>query len=211
MKNYKDPDKIYDIMNTTQSNYSNMLKRLQSKKTFSNFVITYYSISLIVYSLTAEFYSDIFDVKLSSYFNIILSVVVLTYSLIITNAKYSERIQAAEKVLNEVKAKKRMLTKDTVKDVSIEYEKIMSKAEYRSEIDFFRTLKQKCKKYRVRWYRWNKGSEWSGIKLEEVERMQEYLGENFPIIQQIKIVFSYVWQGVIIGIPIVIFVFCFWK
>lgn len=149
MKNYKDPDKIYDIMNTTQSNYSNMLKRLQSKKTFSNFVITYYSISLIVYSLTAEFYSDIFDVKLSSYFNIILSVVVLTYSLIITNAKYSERIQAAEKVLNEVKAKKRMLTKDTVKDVSIEYEKIMSKAEYRSEIDFFRTLKQKCKKYGV--------------------------------------------------------------
>lgn len=211
MKNYKDPDKIYDIMNTTQSNYSNMLKRLQSKKTFSNFVITYYSISLIVYSLTAEFYSDIFDVKLSSYFNIILSVVVLTYSLIITNAKYSERIQAAEKVLNEVKAKKRMLTKDTVKDVSIEYEKIMSKAEYRSEIDFFRTLKQKCKKYGVHWYRWNKGFEWDGIKLEEVERMQEYLGENFPIIQQIKIVFGYVWQGVIIGIPIVIFVFCFWK
>lgn len=41
--------------------------------------------------------------------------------------------------------------------------------------------------------------------------MQEYLGENFPIIQQIKIVFGYVWQGVIIGIPIVIFVFCFWK
>lgn len=211
MKNYKDPDKIYDIMNTTQSNYSNMLKRLQSKKTFSNFVITYYSISLIVYSLTAEFYSDIFDVKLSSYFNIILSVVVLTYSLIITNAKYSERIQAAEKVLNEVKAKKRMLTEDTVKDVSIEYEKIMSKAEYRSEIDFFRTLKQKCKKYRVRWYRWNKESEWSDIKLEEVQRMQEYLGENFPIIQQIKIVFGYVWQGAIIGIPIVIFVFCFWK
>ena len=102
MKNYKNTD----IMNTTQSNYSNMLKRLQSKKTFSNFVITYYSIALIVYSLTAEFYSDIFDVKLSSYFNIILSVVVLTYSLIITNAKYSERIQAAEKVLNEVKAKK---------------------------------------------------------------------------------------------------------
>lgn len=104
-----------------------------------------------------------------------------------------------------------MLTKDTVKDVSIEYEKIMSKAEYRSEIDFFRTLKQKCKKYGVHWYRWNKGFEWDGIKLEEVERMQEYLGENFPIIQQIKIVFGYVWQGVIIGIPIVIFVFCFWK
>lgn len=92
-KDYNDKKKMYDIMNTTQSNYSNMLKRLQSRKSFSNFVITYYSIALIVYSLTAEFFPEVFDVKLSSYFNIILSIVVLTYSLIITNAKYSERIQ----------------------------------------------------------------------------------------------------------------------
>lgn len=106
-KNYDDINKIYDIMNTTQSNYSNMLKRLKEKKAFSNFIITYYSIALIVYSLTAEFFTDIFDEKISSYFNIILSVVVLTYSLIITNAKYSERIQIAERVMNEVKSKKR--------------------------------------------------------------------------------------------------------
>lgn len=59
-----------------------------------------------MYSLTAEFFTDIFDEKISSYFNIILSVVVLTYSLIITNAKYSERIQIAERVMNEVKSKK---------------------------------------------------------------------------------------------------------
>ena len=43
-KNYDDINKIYDIMNTTQSNYSNMLKRLKEKKAFSNFIITYYSI-----------------------------------------------------------------------------------------------------------------------------------------------------------------------
>ena len=28
-KNYNDKNKMYDIMNTTQSNYSNMLKRLR--------------------------------------------------------------------------------------------------------------------------------------------------------------------------------------
>lgn len=39
-KNYDDINKIYDIMNTTQSNYSNMLKRLKEKKAFSNFIIT---------------------------------------------------------------------------------------------------------------------------------------------------------------------------
>ena len=59
-------------MNTTQSNYSNMLKRLQIRKSFSNFVITDYSITLIVYTLTAEFLPDKFNTELSDYFNIIL-------------------------------------------------------------------------------------------------------------------------------------------
>lgn len=111
-KNYNDKNKMYNIMNTTQSNYSNMLKRLQIRKSFSNFVITDYSITLIVYTLTAEFLPDKFNTELSDYFNIILSIVVLTYSLIITNAKCSDCIQATERVLNEVKAKKRELTED---------------------------------------------------------------------------------------------------
>ena len=112
IKDYNDKNKMYDIMNTTQSNYSNMLKRLQRKKSFSNFVISYYSIALIVYSLTAVFFPEVFDEKLSSYFNIILSIVVLTYSLIITNAKYSERIQAAEWIMNEVKARNMQTSSD---------------------------------------------------------------------------------------------------
>ena len=111
-KNYNDKNKMYNIMNTIQNNYSNMLKRLQIRKSFSNFVITDYSITLIVYTLTAEFLPDKFNIELSDYFNIILSIVVLTYSLIITNAKCSDCIQATERVLNEVKAKKRELTDD---------------------------------------------------------------------------------------------------
>ena len=46
-------DRMYDRMEITQCNYDNMLKRLLRKKQFSNFVITYYSIALIIYSLTA--------------------------------------------------------------------------------------------------------------------------------------------------------------
>ena len=34
-KDYNTREKMYDIMNTTQSNYSNMLKRLQRRKMFS--------------------------------------------------------------------------------------------------------------------------------------------------------------------------------
>lgn len=207
-KNYNDKNKMYDIMNTTQSNYSNMLKRLQIRKSFSNFVITYYSITLIVYTLTAEFFPDKFSTELSNYFNIILSIVVLTYSLIITNAKYSERIQAAERVLNEVKAKKRELTEGNVAEKRKEYENIMSKAEYRSEIDFFRTLKQKCKKNDVCWLRYKKGLE----KMEdrdEADKLKEYLSENFPLTQQLKIFLQYVGEGIIVIIPIFIFILCF--
>ncbi|MBC5651078.1 SLATT domain-containing protein [Blautia segnis] len=207
-KNYNDKNKMYDIMNTTQSNYSNMLKRLQIRKSFSNFVITYYSITLIVYTLTAEFFPDKFNTELSNYFNIILSIVVLTYSLIITNAKYSERIQAAERVLNEVKAKKRELTEGNVAEKRKEYENIMSKAEYRSEIDFFRTLKQKCKKNDVCWLRYKKGLE----KMEdrdEADKLKEYLSENFPLTQQLKIFLQYVGEGIIVIIPIFIFILCF--
>ena len=207
-KNYNDKNKMYNIMNTTQSNYSNMLKRLQIRKSFSNFVITYYSITLIVYTLTAEFFPDKFNTELSNYFNIILSIVVLTYSLIITNAKYSERIQAAERILNEVKAKKRELTEGNVAEKRKEYENIMSKAAYRSEIDFFRTLKQKCKKNDVCWLRYKKGLE----KMEdrdEADKLKEYLSENFPLTQQLKIFLQYVGEGIIVIIPIFIFILCF--
>lgn len=136
-KNYNDKSKVYDIMNTTQSNYSNMLKRLQLEKSFSNFVITYYSIALIVYSLTAVFFSNIFDEKLASYFNIILSIVVLTYSLIITNAKYSERIQAAERVMNDVKAKKRELTDENEKRNVKNMKKLCPKQNTDQKLIFF--------------------------------------------------------------------------
>lgn len=205
--NYNSKDKMYDIMNTTQSNYSNMLKRLQWKKVFSNFVITYYSIWLIVYSLTAEFYPQKFDTKLSSYFNIILSIVVLTYSIIVGNAKYSERLQAAEKVLNEVKAKKREITDDNVQQKRAEYDNIMQKAEYRSELDFFRTIKQKCRENNVKWYRYKK--ELANTTNEELKKLNNYLSENFPLTQQLKIILSYLWDIIIIIAPVVLFVICF--
>lgn len=205
-----DIDKVRDIMDTTQSNYANMLKRLSLKKNFSNFTITYYSIALIIYSLTAEFFPDIFDVKLSSYFNIILSIVVLTYSLIITNANYAERIHSAEKVLNDVKAKKRDLTEENVDEKRKEYDEIMSKAEYRTDIDFFRTLKQKCKQNDICWFFSKSGI--NKLKKEdedEAKKLKGYLSENFPLTQQIAIVLQYLWGMVIVAIPVTLFIICF--
>lgn len=206
---YNNKDKIYDIMNMTQSNYSNMLKRLESKKIFSNFTITYYSIGLITFSLTAEFYPSKFDVKLSSYFNIILSIVMLTYSLIISSSRYPERIQAAQAVLNEIKAKKREITDDNVREKREEYEAIMENAEYRSEIDFFRTIKQRCREKDVRWYRYKEDLK-KDLKIDDVElkRLNNYLSENFPLTQQMKIVLLYLWDAVIVMTPVFLFVLC---
>ena len=154
------------------------------------------------------FFPEVFDEKLSSYFNIILSIVVLTYSLIITNAKYSERIQAAERIMNEVKARKRELTDDNVAEKRREYEEVISKAEYRSEVDFFRTLKQKCKKNNIRLchYRQDLGEM---TDREETKKLKEYLSENFPLTQQIKIIAQHIWEGIIILVPAVIFIVCF--
>lgn len=207
---YNSKDKIYDIMNTTQSNYSNMLKRLQSKKIFSNFTITYYSIGLITFSLTAEFYPGRFDAKLSSYFNIILSIVMLTYSLIISSARYPERLQSAQAVLNEIKAKKREITDDNVQEKREEYEAIMENAEYRSEIDFFRTIKQRCREKGVRWYRYKEDLNKKGLEIDDVEskRLNNYLSENFPLTQQMKIVLLYLWDAVIVMTPVFLFILC---
>lgn len=211
-KDYNSKEKMYDIMNITQSNYSNMLKRLDGKKNFSNFVITYYSIALIVYSLTGEFFPEYFNVRLSSYFNIILSVVVLVYSLIASNAKYSERARAAERILNAVKTKKRELDDGDVTKKREEYEKIMMGAEYRSELDFFKTLKQRCRENDIRWYLYKKDIKKikeDDKRYDEAQKLNNYLSENFPISQEARIIFLRIWEGIIILVPAILFLVCF--
>lgn len=92
-----------------------------------------------------------------------------------------------------------------------EYDEIMLGAEYRAEVDFFKTIKQICKENDVKWY-WYKGD----IKKlrengneEEAEKLNNYLSENFPISQQIKIIVSYLRDAMIIIIPLLLFLLCF--
>lgn len=215
MKEYN-KDKIFDIMETTQCNYSNMMKRLLRKKKFSEFVLVFYSISLIVYPLTSEFFSCSFDAKLSNYFGIILSIVTLAYSLINGSAKYAERIDGAEKVLNSVKTLKRNLTDDNLEKIKADYEKLMEKAEYRDDVDFFRTVKQKCNELGIKWCKYksdikdkeskcNQKTENNG----EYKKLNNYLSEISPFIQQCKIIFEFVWYALVFAIPIALFFVCF--
>ena len=54
-------DKYYRIMDRTQSNYANQLKRISKDAKRSDFILIYYSMALIVYALSAEFYPGLFD------------------------------------------------------------------------------------------------------------------------------------------------------
>lgn len=214
MKEYN-KEKIFDIMETTQCNYSNMMKRLLRKKKFSEFVLVFYSISLIVYPLTSEFFSQSFDGKRSNYFGIILSVVTLAYSLINGSAKYAERIDGAEKVLNSVKTLKRNLTDENIKEIKEDYESLMEKAEYRDDVDFFRTVKQKCNELGIKWYKYKddiekKENRCNDEMNKDFIRLNNYLSEISPLVQQCKIIFEFVWYVLVFAVPVVLFYICFY-
>ena len=58
-------DKMYEIMDMTQCNQANMLKRLDRISKFSNFVLIYYSIVLIIYALTVIYFKKYYNSELS--------------------------------------------------------------------------------------------------------------------------------------------------
>lgn len=104
-----DRDKYYRIMDRTQSNYANQLKRLSKDGKRADFILIYYSLALIIYALSVEFYPNLFDENWTSYSSIILSVIVLIYSIINSKAEYPARIAAIQEALNEVKRLKRQV------------------------------------------------------------------------------------------------------
>ena len=191
-----------------------MLRRLDRNSRFSNFVLIYYSIALIIYALTVIYFQDYYDETLSGYFSIIISIVILVFSIINGNSKYSERIRATESTLNAIKALKRELTEENLSEKNDEYNKIIDAMEYRAEVDFFNTLKQRCKEYDIRWYFYKKDIEErkkavGEEKKEQLDKLNNYLSEDNPILQQLKIICSNVLCAMIVLMPIIIFVFCF--
>lgn len=96
-------DKYYRIMDRTQSNYANQLKRISKDAKRSDFILIYYSMALIVYALSAEFYPGLFDSTWTSYSSIILSTIVLIYSIVNSKAGYPERISKIQTALVEQK------------------------------------------------------------------------------------------------------------
>lgn len=215
MKKY-DARKWKKIMDTTQSNYANMVKRLSRKQKMSNFVLIYYSIFMIINTLTGKYFPNIFNTNLAEYFGIILSVVMLAYSLINSSANYAIRISNVEEALNKLKTIKRKLEDDNLQDCIDEYNKVTDSTECRDDVDFFVTVKHLCKEFNINWItKKHKGKENKfqiESELEEYANQEKvvnnYISEINVFVEEGKILFENIWAGVIFVIPIIIFILC---
>ena len=211
-----DSNKWRKIINTTQSNYANMIKRLSRKQKILNLVLIYYSIFLIVNTLTGKYFPQYFNTELSEYFGIILSVVMLAYSLINNSSNYAVRISDIEESLNRLKTIKRSLSEENLDECISEYNKVADSTERREDVDFFITVKHLCKEFKINWFtkKRKKGEEgWQQDEDAEEYRNQEkvvndYISEINVLIEEGKIVFEFIWEAILFLIPILVFILC---
>ena len=199
-----DKEKWLKICNTTLSNYINMEKRLTENKKLSDFILIYYSIFFIINSLTAVYF-DCYNVKLCEYFGIILSVVMLAYSFINSSANYTRRIDVITNAINQLKTLKRNFNDEKeIDSFKSKYNDIVDNVEFRSDVDFFRTIKSKCKEHGVKWYAFfdTNGN-------EDKKELKNYLSEISPFYLQLKIILFYLLKLLIIFLPLVVITLCF--
>lgn len=215
--NNKNEDKKYDkekwkiIMNTTQSNHANMIKRLSRKSQISNFTLIYYSIFLIMSSLTCKYFPGNYNSTLADYFNIVLSVIVLAYSLVNNNANYNVRISNIESSLNQIKNLKRKLDDDNLDKSIKKYTEITDKTERRDDRDFFITVKQLSKSYNINWFTkkpYNKRRIRVEIDKKQIKVINNYLAEINVVAEILKVIAEYLWYVILFSTPIVVFVLC---
>lgn len=138
-------EKLKTICDTTLRNCINTKKRLNLNDLFSKFILSYYSVFLIILTITGKYFEK-FNDHLSEYFGIIISVVLLVFSLINSNSKYEIRVIKLDQSINNLKTLKRNISdiKDEkgIIDSKESYNKIVDKTEMRSDLDFFKTVKE---------------------------------------------------------------------
>lgn len=205
---YSNPADWSTICNTSLSNYSNMERRLSSQKKKAEFLLVYYSLFLIINSITIIYFKNEYDSNLGEYFGLILSIVLLAVSLIISNAHYAERINRVTQAIHKLKTIKRDILDSNQFDFAKKtYYEVVDSTELRSEIDFFRTIKQLCKSEGLRWF--NNNLRCNDDSMSKIQhKISRYLCEINPFLLQVRIISSAVLDFIIFTIPCVIFVTC---
>ncbi len=155
MKLYNE-EKYYRMMRNKQLVYTYQLKRLSKSSKRANFIIIYYSVALIVYTLSIKYFPNFLSKDIMEFACVILSIIVLIYSIINDNSRYSERIHTVELALRNIKRLKRRLGGlarlpdadqapefDTIKE---EFENLVGQVEYRDDLDFYHTIHYLCRR-----------------------------------------------------------------
>lgn len=224
-------EKYYRIMDITQSNYANQIKRISKDSKRADFILIYYSLSLIIYSLSVKFYPDLFDEDWTSYSSIILSIIVLVYSIINSKAQYPERIHSLEKALNKTKWIKRevgSLPGDGPQNCSLscpecqkvengpcakldalkkEYDDLVNSTEIRDDIDFYYTIQHLCKQHHIGIFtRKYKGSAQDERQEDIIREIKGYISENMPLRQNFHIWIKMIWHFSLYILPVVILI-----
>ena len=205
---YDDQNEWKVICETTLSNLSNMQRRFKTRRYFSDFFLVYYSVFMIVNTITIFYFEDTYNGYLGGYFNLILSICLLAFSLISSNAHYPERLQKVEKAIHEVKTIKREFGTNgcCLKDQKEIYYKAIDGIEIRSDIDFFRTIKQQCLANNAKWYKPETVCAISdGIYKRKISK---YLSEINPYITWLKIIINVLCYMALILLPVTLIIIC---
>lgn len=210
---YHSPEKWFDIASMTLCNYSNMIARLQRRHKYSDFILVYYSIFIIVNGLTIKFFPAFYNGTLSSYLGLIFSIVMLAFSLVNSSARYSQRIDQLTNSINALKTLKREIN-PTRKDEFLnklssfteQYYKITDYTELRSDMDFFRTIKQHCES---NGYTWRAVLKKENLDKKECKPWAKYLLEVNPYATSFKIFAIGFLELCLALLPIAAIVFCF--
>lgn len=203
---YEDNKKWMRIANLTLSNYSNMNNRLVHKKKIAEAILVYYSVAIIILSVTAKYFPNCINGDVAEYFGIVCSVVLLAYSLVNNTAKYDQRIAECQKVVNGVKTLKREINVSDIGKFKEKYYALIDNAEVRDDIDFFRTLKQQCKEENICFL--NPGQKNSNDSVELAE-LKNHLSEINIFVILLRIAVMYLTDAILLLLPVAIFVLCF--
>lgn len=210
---YDNPKKWESISDITLRNYSNMQNRLSYRNKFSNYILIYYSIFLIVNTLTAKYINNIdnfsYNRELSEYFGIILSIIILVYSLVNNNANYPIRINNIIKSINSLKTIKREIKPMTIKKFKDNYFQITDNTELRTDIDFYETIKGLCREENTNIFKIKCENE-NKFKKFPKEKINNYISELGGLIKiSIKIFLLKILDIIILLIPIIATILCF--
>ena len=203
---YHDPAKWKQIMETTLNNYIHMEKRLQYRQKFSNFILTYYSMAIIIYTISSKYFQEHLNTYILEYFGLILSIVILVHSLINASANYANRISRVTESINTIRKLKRELTKKEINDSIKEYYAVTEKTELRNDVDFFRTVRSQCKEVGMVWWH---AKLYRESENEAHKRLVNYLSEASPKICCFKIIIGYIMDFIIFILPIGVLLYAF--